>query len=185
MSLTFPLESVPTGRPLALAHQCGCASCGTTSPCGPRSLRVSTSQPGPGRAIRALATGTPNGTSAAPSLWFPGSGHSASQGGQPYIGAIMQSLGTDPDYATAARRVASPDPRASVFKHRLVRLFATPARQGAGSDLNLTAAPPLLLEAGFLSNTAQTARCSSRPPASHPTGAPPCAPAPWGRRGQG
>ena len=95
MPLPFPLESGCTRRPLALAHQCGCASCGTTSPCGPRSLRLSTSQAGRGRSLRAPATRKPNGPSAAPPRWPPGSGQSASQGDQPYRGAFMQSLGTD------------------------------------------------------------------------------------------
>ena len=95
MPLEFPLVSGRTRRPLALAHQCGCAPCGTTSPCGPRSLRLSTSQAGRGRALRAPATRQPNGTSAAPPRWSLGSGQSASQGGQPYRGAIMQSPGTD------------------------------------------------------------------------------------------
>ena len=99
MPLPFALESGRTRRPLALAHQCGCPSCGTTSLSGPQSLQLRTSQAGSGRAIRAPATFRPNGTSAAPPRWSPGCGQSASQGSQPYRGAIMQSFSSNRENA--------------------------------------------------------------------------------------
>ena len=167
MPLPHPLESGGTQRPLALAHPCECAPCGTNLPFGPWSLRLSSSQAGRGRALRARATRKPSGTPAAPPRWSPGSGQSASQGGQPLCS--LWALIVRTPAVTASQAVGRQDPGASVSEPRLVWLFATPAGRGACSDLLPTDAAPLHLVAGFPWNTAHIASCSIRPPPSHPS----------------
>ena len=93
---TPPPEAGSTRRPLALSHQCGCASCGTTSPCGPRSLLLSTSEAG---LVEPSDLRPPISPTAPVQHHQAGPPARAGKGGQPYSGAIMQSLGTDHENA--------------------------------------------------------------------------------------